>query len=90
MYKSAHVDDINQDGTTDIAIWGGSNDSNCLVSYFYNETTHEFTHGPTYSNIEPTTNPFVISYGQTIQNKTIGLLVFLNGSRTLLTYRNSS
>ena len=84
---------MNLDGWVDVVVWGlQDNKTNCIVSYLYspNSTNNTFVSGPQYTGINQTSNPFVISYGKSNAEKSIGLLLFLNGNRAILNYQNTT
>lgn len=71
-------------GLLDIVIWGSVNNQSCILPY--NHLPNNTYSPSSILTMQSTSNPIVISYGPDNNQRTIGLLVFMNGSRALLKY----
>ena len=88
MYNWHYVDDIDLNGLLDIVIWGTINNQNCLQPFIH-QTNNTYIASQLLT-MEPTSDPIVISFGPDNLEKTIGLLVYMNGSRAILKYESTN
>lgn len=87
MYCLLDLDDMDMDGLLDILVWGSANGSSCLLPFQQQQQNNFVQRSATI--MTKTANPFVISYGPNNAQKTVGLLVYQNGSRVILKYESS-
>lgn len=79
------LDDMDMDGTLDVAVWGSNTEGqNCLLPFLHNSNL-SFAMAQL-ATMQETTNPFFISFGNNNGQKSVGLLAYMNGGRTFLKY----
>ncbi len=88
MYIKYYEDDIDLNGLLDIVIWGTINNQSCLQPFIH-QTNNTYIASQVLT-MEPTTDPIVISFGPDNLEKTIGLLVYMNGNRVILKYESTN
>lgn len=81
---SLSLDDLDLNGFLDVVVWGTVNNQNCILPFIH-QSNGTFLKA-TQILMQPTSNPFIVSFGQNNGQKTIALAAYQNGSRVLLKY----
>lgn len=82
--SSVFLYDLDLNGFLDVVVWGTVNNQNCVLPFIH-QSNGTFVKA-TQILMQPTSNPFVVSFGPNNGQKTIALAAYQNGSRVLLKY----